>query len=59
MLKNIQTKIVMVFVIFGIIVTTAISTLSIYHIKKWEAFNSTISEEGANQIIVEAKKAEK
>jgi hypothetical protein len=36
MLKNIQTKIVMVFVIFGIIVTAVFSSISIYYIKDFE-----------------------
>jgi hypothetical protein len=36
MLKNIQTKIVMVFVIFGIIVVAIFSSISIYYIKDFE-----------------------
>ena len=59
MLKNIQTKIIMVFVIFGIIVTTAISTMSIFQMKKWEDISISINEETRTEIINQAQKTEK
>ena len=59
MLKNIQTKIIMVFVIFGIIVTTAISMLSIYHIRKIEVYETAIDEENMEEIFVRTDRAEK
>ena len=59
MLKNIQTKIVMVFVIFGILVTTAIGTLNIFNIRKLESTSSLQNEITSEQIAVEAKKIEK
>ena len=58
MLKNIQTKIIMVFVIFGIIVTTAISMLSIYHIRKIEVYETAIDEENMEEIFVRTDRAE-
>ena len=59
MLKNIQTKIIMVFVIFGILVTTAIGTLNIFNIRKLESTSNLQNEITSEQIAIEAEKTEK
>ena len=55
MLRKIQTKIIMIFVIFGIIVTTSISLISVYHIKKIENL-SLDTEKIREEIYIEQKK---
>ena len=59
MLKKIQTKIIMIFVILGIIVTTSISLISVYHIKKLENLNLSTEDKLREEIFIEQKNIEK
>ncbi len=51
MLKNIRTKIIMVFVIFGIVVTSLISALSLFESMKLEAASSYIEPQFKEQVL--------